>query len=644
MSASRTPSPSPSPTSCSLPDLPQVEEQLRQNRHQVGCLRRRSADAATLAATLVERDRVVQQPLQQMGSCCETRSDYGSGSLGRTRSCSLLDLTQPCVTPRGNVKQWDEDQDENDDSFEAVFALIQTGEQQKALEALDDLLASVPSSHPRGLFLKAEILHSLGKNSETIQCLDTFLSISHMKTLYPQALVMKAQALHNLGRYAEANTCFSQYLVHFPDDTAVLSAKGLALFEMGDPESAILSYDATLAISPGDLCALVNRGIALRSTGNHTEAIASFEAALRSCPNHPDILTHKGIELFLLGKHEAALECYEASLLTCPNNPRVLTNKGAALYHLGRHSDAIQCYNAVLEVCPDDHFALNNKGSSLSELGLFEEATKCYDAALQVCPNDSGSLDNKGVALDALGYSTEAIKCFELALVTEKPAKTSKIMYHKGIALYHAGLFSKAVRHFQISMEAAANTSDELLPSSIAKVNSMIALYNLGTASTPNCKQIIQDTLGFTVMPSNSWELTDVSLLEPQNDTGRSDASRKIQGKPIPATCFKKAPFHLPNEEYLLSQLHHGNVLQVDGTTQIGSELYIVTERTSLSLYELVKSKSPPLLTLLQIAWGIAKGMEHLARFNIFYGTLNCSNIYFSSKENLCPKLGDIPL
>jgi tetratricopeptide (TPR) repeat protein len=87
--------------------------------------------------------------------------------------------------------------------------LLDAGQPQKALDALERLLAAQPE-HPEALVKKAAALEKLGRLDDALASCDRALAAN---AFYTGALLAKGGLLNKLNRHAEAIDCFEQTLL-----------------------------------------------------------------------------------------------------------------------------------------------------------------------------------------------------------------------------------------------------------------------------------------------------------------------------------------------------------------------------------------------------------------------------------------------
>ena len=80
-----------------------------------------------------------------------------------------------------------------------------------------------------------------------------------------------------------------------PDDSEMMTNKGIELNKIGNYNESITYFDKALAIDPKNIVALNEKGNAYGGLGNYSQAISSYDKALALDPKNATILDNKGV-------------------------------------------------------------------------------------------------------------------------------------------------------------------------------------------------------------------------------------------------------------------------------------------------------------------------------------------------------------
>ena len=195
----------------------------------------------------------------------------------------------------------------------------------------------------------------------------------------PDAWMNLANVLHTLKRDAEALDCLDKALALRPGDPNGLQSRGNALLALGRPQEALVCFDEVLARNPRHGEARLNRGSALAGLGRTAPALADFDAALALMPGHPAALYNRGNALAALGRYDEALAAFDRAIAAAPGHGNAWNNRGRALQALDRHAEAIASFDKAIELQKDYADAHFNRALSLLTLGDLARGFEQYE-------------------------------------------------------------------------------------------------------------------------------------------------------------------------------------------------------------------------------------------------------------------------
>jgi tetratricopeptide (TPR) repeat protein len=252
-----------------------------------------------------------------------------------------------------------------------------TDERLKAMESLEELLA-LESTHPRGLYLKANYLKEQGHIAYALRV--------------AQAAVASA-----------------------PRDWRVQRLYGSLLWDKGCGAEALEAYDRALLLEPTDPYTWYYKGYVLYRLERHEEALPCLERALSLKSDSPSFYNQKGFCLERLERYDEAARCYRRSLRLSPGDLFTREYLGQALQTCGQFSEALACFDVVLGGAPNREEALFRRASLLSSLERWEESALAFERYITRRPESFNAWFNRGLCLRHVSLWAAASECFERA-------------------------------------------------------------------------------------------------------------------------------------------------------------------------------------------------------------------------------------
>jgi tetratricopeptide (TPR) repeat protein len=233
--------------------------------------------------------------------------------------------------------------------LEAAQALQRRGENDKAAEIYDDILAADPAQF--------------------------------------DALVLSARLEGRRGRLQLAQTRLAAALACNPNSARAHADLGNVLRLVGDTAGAAASYETALALDPGLAAAWNNSGLLHLAADRLVEASAAFMHALQCEPAFAEALRNLVGTMTKLGQHAELRSKLESMLAQDQGNAEVHAALGfVELRHFAAPERALIRFDRALELGLGHAEFLVNRGIALHDLGRIEDAVASYDAALAADP------------------------------------------------------------------------------------------------------------------------------------------------------------------------------------------------------------------------------------------------------------------
>lgn len=228
---------------------------------------------------------------------------------------------------------------------------LSLGEQEKALEAADTLLALVPDD-VAGLAVRADALSELGRQEEANATLERLAELDRTPNTAIRFFNSGAAAA-NRGETEAAIRLFSRALEIDPELASAHRALAKLELGRGNHEAALEHAGALLALAPGDADALVVQHDAYVNLGNPAAAEATLEELERASPKRAAAaFLELGSQQFAAGDAATAVTTLERALALSPDDGRIHYQLGLALISAGRGERAKEHLQRFLELSP----------------------------------------------------------------------------------------------------------------------------------------------------------------------------------------------------------------------------------------------------------------------------------------------------
>jgi tetratricopeptide (TPR) repeat protein len=164
-------------------------------------------------------------------------------------------------------------------------------------------------------------------------------------------------------KFEEGISFFSDYLGHYPSNSAAYGGRAGVLWYSGRLEEAMQDFTRSLELKPKGILSLSGRGQVLAEVGRAEEALEDLNLALQELKaiqmSSPSWMTwYAGIEAFVqngrgfafaaLGQSERAMAEFEQSINLCPENAWVYHNRAQVYDRAGNGEQAISDYEKAL--------------------------------------------------------------------------------------------------------------------------------------------------------------------------------------------------------------------------------------------------------------------------------------------------------
>lgn len=229
----------------------------------------------------------------------------------------------------------------------------------------------------------ANIYHRFGRGDLALKAYDRAIAIEPAGYIYVNRGERRPKSDVG-GRRAD----FAEAVRIDPDEVAGWIAKADLELKNGDPKLASGSYAQAIVKFPDNTQLLTGRGLAYDQLGDHAAAQKDFANA-RAKASQPVMLnnicwkkaTFPAASASIL---ESALVDCDAALKQSQDNPAYLDSRGLVFLRLGRLDDAIRDYDKVLSGSGDYATSLYGRALALAQKGDAQKAQLDRTAAIKL--------------------------------------------------------------------------------------------------------------------------------------------------------------------------------------------------------------------------------------------------------------------
>ena len=234
------------------------------------------------------------------------------------------------------------------------------GQLAELLERHEEALAwyaNVPGERMQGAarLRAASVLHAMGKAPQAYDALqaiqaDSALAEDERRDGYLLEAELRLKAADASGE----QDAYARGLAAFPDDPALLYARGLMWERLDQVGKAEADLRRLLVIDPDNVAALNALGYTLADrTDRYREALELIDRARVAEPGNAAIIDSYGWVLFRLGKARAALD-HLRHAYALQQDPDIASHLGQVLWVLGRKDEARKYFEDARRLDPDN--------------------------------------------------------------------------------------------------------------------------------------------------------------------------------------------------------------------------------------------------------------------------------------------------
>lgn len=205
----------------------------------------------------------------------------------------------------------------------------------------------------------ANVLYTLGRKEDAFAEVRAMQRDAAIDEEARRAAYLVEAELHQKGEgKAEELDALARGLAAYPDDPALLYARGLTWERRDDIERAEADFRRILVTDPENVAALNALGYTLADrTTRYQEALELIDRARAAQPENAAIIDSYGWVLYRLGRHEEAL-VHLRHAFTLMKDPEVAAHIGEVLWVLGRQDEARHYFDEARKLDPENRSLL----------------------------------------------------------------------------------------------------------------------------------------------------------------------------------------------------------------------------------------------------------------------------------------------
>jgi len=234
------------------------------------------------------------------------------------------------------------------------------GQVAEFLERHEDALRwyrSVPGGPARwqAQLRVASVLHKLGRTADAYDALHRLQADADAgEGVRRDAYLLEAELRQAAGDGERQLDAFARGLAAFPDDSALLYARGLAWERRDDIARAEADFRRILVAEPDNVATLNALGYTLADrTTRYQEALELIDRARVAEPDNAAIIDSYGWVLYRLGRNEEALVQLRRAW-SLQKDPEIASHLAEVLWVSGDHAAARRYFAEGLELDPDN--------------------------------------------------------------------------------------------------------------------------------------------------------------------------------------------------------------------------------------------------------------------------------------------------
>lgn len=244
-------------------------------------------------------------------------------------------------------------------------------------------------------------------------------------SLSMEGFIFRAMALQAVKKYPESLTAIDEGLVRYPNNSHLLTTKGVMLTEYSQPQEAVKWHSLAINYADSDsvrMSCLINRSAAYLSYRKFDEAYDDLLEAYHIDSFNIAVCINLGVVADEVGKADQVLRYYYRVLEIDSTYIDIYNNIGFKLQLDGDHKGAIACFDRLIAYSEEqggaDAFAYSNRSYSKLQIGDLKGAMSDIETSIKLYPLNSWAYRNKGLIYIAMGKNDKACDEFMTALET----------------------------------------------------------------------------------------------------------------------------------------------------------------------------------------------------------------------------------
>jgi tetratricopeptide (TPR) repeat protein len=276
------------------------------------------------------------------------------------------------------------------------------------------------------------------------------------KPSWTDLYLLRANILHSLGKNDEARAEAAAVAAANPTLNEAQLVAANIYSALGETAEAMKAYERALALKPESYIYL-NRGLR-RPKADRAGRKADFEAALKLEPGMEEAVTAMAGLQMEDGDFAGAAATYSGAIAASPDSPNLLVLRGIAYTKAGDRARADKDF-AAARAKAEDATSLNSLCWAKATAGVaLESALADCDSALSKSPKSPAYLDSRALVLLRLGRLDEAIADYDRALAAA-PGQTASL-FGRALAWARKGDKAKSAADAAAALKLSPGVQD----------------------------------------------------------------------------------------------------------------------------------------------------------------------------------------
>ena len=345
-----------------------------------------------LKSSYADRKEPFRDALRKEADRCFEADDYGG----------LATIQETLASDGGQA----------DDHGRWIFALIQKGDLENAIEVGRDAAARFPD-HAAIQYLMASAYRLRRELDEALSAIDRAIELDGERFEHFGCLAIILQDLERNGKALDA---IDRAIKLDQEQPTLFWQRANILKDLERLDEALKAIDRAIELDQEQPALFWLRADILHDHERLDEALNAIDRAIDLDEEEPGQFWLRACVLQDLGRHDEALNAIDRAIELDQGDPRPFWLQACTLRDLERHDEALNAIDRAIELDAEDsgHFWL--RADILQDLERLDEALDAIDRAIELEAEDSGHFWLRADILQDLERLDEALDAIDRAI------------------------------------------------------------------------------------------------------------------------------------------------------------------------------------------------------------------------------------